>query len=389
MVLADQPALTPDLLRALVERYQATGAPIVAPVYQGQCGNPVLFDRALFAELLAVEGDQGGRGLIARYQAAVERVAVDDPAVMLDVDTPQDLERVQEVMKISLLQNIRNLIIDLDGVLYRGAEVIPGAGAFIEFLRERGVGFVLATNNSTRTPQQFVDKLAGMGVTVHPDEILTSAQATAGYLKCIAPPGARVFVVGQEGLWAALRETGFTLVEDDAEYVVAGMDVNACYERLAQATLQIRAGASFIGTNPDKTFPSERGIVPGAGSLLAFLEAATGVTPTVIGKPGTTMLEQALARLGASPSATSAHPFPSVAPSAYPLQSAAPSAAMLGDRLETDILAGQRVGLSTILVLSGVTDRAMLAGAEIQPDLVFDDVGHLHAVWKEILEIRD
>jgi 4-nitrophenyl phosphatase len=218
-----------------------------------------------------------------------------------------------------------------------------------------------------KTPQQYVAKLAGMGMEVHAHEVLTSSLATADYMKSIAPGGARVFAVGQDGLWAALREAGFALVEDDAEYVVAGMDFHITYERLAEATLQVRAGARFIGTNPDKTFPSERGIVPGCGALLAFLETATGVTPTVIGKPETAMMHQALARLGADPTTT----------------------AVLGDRLETDILAGQRAGLRTLLVLSGITDRAMLAGAKIQPDLVFADVADLHAAWKGVLDIGD
>lgn len=265
--------------------------------------------------------------------------------------------------QVEILHNTRYLIIDMDGVLYRGSTVIPGSGEFIEFLRQQGIGFVLATNNATRTPQQFVDKLAGMGVTVQPGEVLTSSLATAGYLAGIAPQDTRVFVVGMDGLRTALHEAGFSLVEDDAEFVVAGMDFAICYQRLAEAALQIRAGATFIGTNPDRTFPSERGIVPGAGSLLAFLEAATGVSPVVIGKPGTAMIEQALERMGAQASMT----------------------AMLGDRLETDILAGQRAGLRTLLVLSGVTDRTMLADSDIQPDLLFDDVADLHRVWKAIL----
>lgn len=259
------------------------------------------------------------------------------------------------------ISNIQYLVVDLDGVLYRGDEVIPGAREFVEFLRGRGIGFVLATNNSTRTPQQYVEKLAGMGIGIQADEVLTSALATADYLKSVAPPGARLFVVGQDGLWAALRQAGFELVESGAEYVVVGMDFSATYERMAEATLQIRAGAQFIGTNPDKTFPSERGIVPGNGALLAFLEAATGVTPTVIGKPETAMLEQALARMNASAATT----------------------AMLGDRLETDILAGKRAGLATLLVLSGIADRAMLAESEVQPDLVFEDVGELKAAWQK------
>lgn len=267
-------------------------------------------------------------------------------------------------MSRAQLRKLQHLIIDMDGVLYRGNNAVPGVRGFVGFLRERGIGFVLATNNSTQTPQQYVDKLADMNVDIHADEVLTSAQATAGYLGTLAPPGTRVFVVGQDGLWTALREAGFDLVEDAAEYVVVGMHFAICYERLAQACLQIRAGAQFIGTNPDRTFPSERGIVPGAGALLAFLEAATDVSPTIVGKPEKAMMEQALARLGAGPATT----------------------AMLGDRLETDILAGQRAGLLALLVLSGVTDRALLARSEIQPDLVFRDVGHLHTAWQEVLD---
>lgn len=262
------------------------------------------------------------------------------------------------------LRKLEHLIIDMDGVLYRGSQAIPGTGGFLDFLRQREISFVLATNNSTRTPQQYVEKLAEMGVIVTAEEVLTSALATAGYLADIAPRHARIFVVGQDGLFAALRDKGFQLVENNAEYVVAGMDFAINYERLAQASLQIRAGAQFIGTNPDRTFPSERGIVPGAGSLLAFLETATDVKPVVIGKPGTAMLEQAMAEMGASPENT----------------------AMLGDRLETDILAGQQARLRTLLVLSGITDREMLAHSEIQPDLVFRDVGHLHEVWQEVLD---
>jgi 4-nitrophenyl phosphatase len=263
----------------------------------------------------------------------------------------------------TILPGLRALIVDMDGVLYRGNYVLPGTRGFLAFLREQGICFTLATNNATKTPQQFVERLAGMGVTIQPEEVMTSALATASYLASIAAPGTRVFVVGQDGLRDALLEAGFVLVEDEAEYVVAGMDFRIGYERLAQATLQIRAGARFIGTNPDRTFPSERGIVPGAGSLLAFLETATDVKPTVIGKPATAMIEQAIERMGAEPGTT----------------------AVLGDRLETDILAGQRANLPTILVLSGVTDRELLKKSEIQPDLVFDDVGHLHAVWKGAL----
>jgi 4-nitrophenyl phosphatase len=261
------------------------------------------------------------------------------------------------------LNSLRHLIVDLDGVLYRGREPILGAAGFIGFLRAHQIHFVLATNNSTRTPHQYVDRLGQMGIPVLPHEVLTSAQATAGFLRTMAPSGARVFVIGMDGLRVALEEAGFTLVEDDASFVVAGMDFSICFDRLAQAALLIRAGARFIATNADRTFPSERGIIPGAGSLLAFLETATGVAPTVVGKPEMAMLDQALICLGAERGTT----------------------AMLGDRLETDILAGRRAGLCTILVLSGVTDQAALAASELSPDLLFRDVAELHQVWEATL----
>ncbi len=277
---------------------------------------------------------------------------------------PDSMTAGEAQMKFEeILRTLGHLIIDMDGVLYRGNEGIPGAGELIDFLRQQGIGFVLATNNATRTPQQFVDKLARMAVEVFPEEVLTSALATASYLAGIAPPGAKVHVVGMDGLRTAIEEAGFCLVEDGAEFVAVGMDFTVCYEQLAHAAQQIRAGARFIGSNPDLTFPSERGILPGAGSLLAFLQAASGVQPVIIGKPGTAMMEQAMALMGAGPAAT----------------------AMLGDRLETDILGAQRAGMRTILVMSGVTDEARLSTSEVQPDLVFDDVAHLYAVWKELV----
>lgn len=263
----------------------------------------------------------------------------------------------------STLNQIQNLIIDMDGVLYRGDAPIPGTSEFLAFLRRQGIGFVMATNNSTRTPDQYVTKLASMDVSIEASEVLTSAQATAAHLRAHTPNGTRVFFVGQDGLKAALESEGFVLVEHEPQYVVVGMDFDLRYQRLAEATLHIRAGAKFVGTNPDRTFPSERGIVPGAGALLAFLEAATDVTPTVIGKPGTAMMEQAIERMAACARTT----------------------AMLGDRLETDILAGQRAGLCTLLVLSGVTDSAMLSASSIQPDCVFDDIAVLHAEWEKAL----
>ncbi len=257
------------------------------------------------------------------------------------------------------LITIRHLIIDMDGVLYRESDAIPGLVDFFGFLRQRDTRFVLATNNSTRTPAQYVEKMAGMGVQITPADLITSAQATAAYLREISPPGTPVYAVGQVGLTTALQEAGFVLDSRRVEFVVAGLDVHVTYEKLKTATLLIHRGARFIGTNPDVTLPTAEGLAPGAGAILAAIQASTGVAPTVIGKPEPTMFQQAMARLGAAPADTAA----------------------LGDRLETDILAAQRTGILSLLVLSGVTDRALLAESEVRPDLVFEDIADLREKW--------
>jgi 4-nitrophenyl phosphatase len=260
------------------------------------------------------------------------------------------------------LTHIRCLIVDMDGVLYCESDPMPGLVEFFDFLRQRGIRFVLATNNSTRTPEQYVAKLAGMGVQIAPADLITSAQATAAYLREIAPPGAPVYAIGQDGLTAALQEAGFVLQDHSAGFVVAGMDMRLTYDKLKTATLLIRGGARFIGTNPDTTLPTPEGMAPGTGAILAAIETASGVAPTVVGKPAPTMFHQALARLGATPA----------------------EAAALGDRLETDVLAAQRAGLLSLLVLSGVTDRALLAESAVQPDLLFEDIADLCDNWARL-----
>jgi 4-nitrophenyl phosphatase len=257
------------------------------------------------------------------------------------------------------LAHIRNLIIDMDGVLYRENDPMPGLVEFFDFLRRRGVRYLLATNNSTRTPAQYIEKMASMGVHITPADLITSAQATAAYLREIAPPGTPIYAIGQAGLRAALQEAGFVLGDHRAELVVAGMDVDLTYEKLKTATLLVRGGAEFIGTNPDVTLPTPDGFAPGTGAILAAIQAATGVAPRVIGKPEPMMFQQAMARLGASAADTAA----------------------LGDRLETDIVAAQRTGILSLLVLTGATDRTMLAESAIQPDLVFEDIEDLRAKW--------
>jgi 4-nitrophenyl phosphatase len=258
------------------------------------------------------------------------------------------------------LTQLRSLIIDMDGVLYRLNTPLTGAADFLQFLRRTGKRFLLVTNNSTLTVAQYADKLAGMGIAASEDEILTSAEATAQYLASTAPPGTRVYVIGEQGIRVALEKRGFVLADDtDVAYVVAALDRQLTYDRLKTAALAIRAGAQFIGTNPDRALPTEAGLIPGAKAIQAALEVATGTPPLIIGKPEPAMLQLALQKLQAEPETT----------------------AIIGDGLETDIPGGHRLGLMTILVLTGVTSPEQLARSALQPDLVYPDIAALHRAW--------
>jgi len=260
------------------------------------------------------------------------------------------------------LTQIRHAIIDMDGVLCHGDEAIPGGKEFLAFLGSVGVRFLLLTNNSTLTVAQYVSKLKRMGIEMTEEAILTSSVATSAYLGRIAPPGSRVYLIGEEGIRAELQKGGFVLTSTaDADYVVVGLDRKLTYAKLSTAMHAVRSGARLIGSNPDRTFPSETGLKPGAGVTLAALEAATDVAPLVIGKPETAIFELALHRLGATPQTT----------------------AVIGDGLYTDVLGGQRAGLFTILLLSGVTETAQLIESAPKPCLVYADISALHRVWLE------
>ncbi len=248
----------------------------------------------------------------------------------------------------------------MDGVLWHGDRPVPGLSPFFAFLRRHAIRLILATNNASQTPEQYVAKLGRMGVTVSRDEILTSAQAAALHLEGIAPKGASVYTIGEMGLTQALGERGFVLSDDQAPYVVVGMDRGVTWEKLARATLNIRAGAVFIGANPDVTLPTERGITHGNGAILAALQAATGVQPVIVGKPEPIMYQQALARLGGGPAETAA----------------------LGDRLETDILGAVRAGIRSIFVLTGVSKRDQLKELDYRPDWVFESIVELAVQWE-------
>lgn len=245
---------------------------------------------------------------------------------------------------------IKAIISDMDGVLWRGAQALPGMTEFFDFLFKREISFVLATNNSRNTPADYVRKLASMGVDgIQPCHIVTSGTATSMTLQAQYPAGTRVYVVGGHGLKQLLRDAGFVLADHDAELVVCGIDFDLTYDKLKTATLLIRGGARFIGTNPDSSFPSPEGLVPGAGSILALLESASGCAPTIIGKPERAMFEAALRQAGAKARET----------------------LMIGDRIGTDIIGAGTLGIQTALVMTGVETEASLRASEAQPDYDF------------------
>ncbi len=260
------------------------------------------------------------------------------------------------------LTDIQALTIDMDGVLWRGETPLPGLQKFFDFLDHHTIPYRLATNNASKTPKQYKQKFARFGVTINPAHVMTSSLATAAYLKREFGGEGRVYTVGGDGIRQALTEAGFTVVEDSdqaVKVVVAGIDFGLTYDKLKHATLLIQRGARFIGTNGDLTFPSEEGFYPGAGAVLAAIEAATKVKPSIVGKPGALMFEIAVQQMGSQPAQT----------------------AIIGDRLETDVLGGQRAGLKTILVTSGVDNEKTIPQKGIQPDVIFSGIDELTDVW--------
>jgi 4-nitrophenyl phosphatase len=263
------------------------------------------------------------------------------------------------------LSGIKNIILDMDGVLWRGETPMPGLKNFFETLKEREIGFALATNNATKTASQYTEKFARFGVEVSAWYIVTSAEASAKHLSGQLESGSEVYVIGESGLHQAIQEQGFQIPKSDGfigvdartDAVVIGLTQRVCYEQLASATHLINHGALFIGTNPDPTYPSEFGSMPGAGALLAFVKSATKVNPTVIGKPNTAIFEEALMRLRSSIEDT----------------------VMVGDRLSTDIAGAHSAGLRAILLLSGVTQLSDLENSKIQPEWVFEDLQALNS----------
>jgi 4-nitrophenyl phosphatase len=260
-------------------------------------------------------------------------------------------------MILSLSPRIRGAILDLDGTLWRGNDPIGDLPAIFARFEALSIRYILATNNATMDIGMYLDKLATFGVRLDERQVINSGQAVAYLMKREFPNGGPVYIVGEEGLRRALAQSGFSYTEgEDAIAVVAGMDRQITYEKIKHAMQLIRAGAPYIGTNPDVTFPQPGGVlIPGAGSVLAAITAASGVSPRIAGKPATTMFELALDRLGTRPEETIS----------------------VGDRPDTDIAGGQAAGCRTALVLSGVTSLEQARAWSPPPDLIAADVTDL------------
>jgi NagD protein len=248
----------------------------------------------------------------------------------------------------------RAWLMDMDGVLMRERHPIPGANRFVQRLRELGQRFLVITNNSLYTPRDLSARLNRSGLEVPEDAIWTSAVATAGFLSRQRPGGA-AFVIGEWGITTALHEVGYTLTDVDPDYVVLGETRTYSFERMTRAIRLIMAGARFIATNPDPTGPSPGGPLPATGSVAALISHASGVSPYVVGKPNPLMMRSALDTLGAHSGITT----------------------MIGDRMDTDVIAGIEAGMETILVLSGMTSPTEAERFAYRPSRIVDSVADL------------
>ncbi|MFO0848545.1 MAG: TIGR01457 family HAD-type hydrolase [Gemmataceae bacterium] len=253
-------------------------------------------------------------------------------------------------------------LIDMDGVLYRGSELIPGADQFIRGLRDRDILFRFLTNNSQRTRRDVVAKLARMGIDVEEQHVYTCAMATARYLAS-QTPGGTAFVIGEGGLLNALHASGYAVVDHAPDYVVVGEGRTFNLELVEAATRMVLNGAKLIATNLDPSCPTDRGPRPGCGALVALLEAATGVKAFSVGKPSPVMMRAARKELGLTTDETT----------------------MIGDTMETDILGGVQLGFRTVLVLTGGTRREDLDRYAYRPDLVVSSL----AEFAELLADAD
>jgi 4-nitrophenyl phosphatase len=250
-----------------------------------------------------------------------------------------------------MMKNYKGYLIDLDGTMYRGSERIEAASDFVKKLQRKGIPYLFVTNNSSRTPAQVAKKLRDFDIPAEENQVFTTSQATANYIYSLKKD-ATVYVIGEEGIRTALEEKGFTFAGETAEFVVVGIDRSLTYEKLAVACLAVRNGAVFLSTNGDIAIPTERGLLPGNGSITSVISVSTQTKPIFIGKPESIIMEQALKVLGTSKEET----------------------IMVGDYYDTDILAGMNAGIDTLLVHTGVTTKELLKGYDRKPTYAIDSL---------------
>jgi len=254
------------------------------------------------------------------------------------------------------LKSKRGFICDMDGVIYHGSRLLEGSKGFVDWLKSEGKQFLFLTNSSARSPRELHQKLMHMGIEVGEDHFITSGMATAHFIASQCP-GGRVFAIGDSGLYQALYEAGLSIDESRPDYVVVGETRSYSYEKIETAILLVLAGAKLIGTNPDLTGPTERGIGPACRALIAPIEMATGRQAYFIGKPNPLIMRHARDILGCHRNET----------------------VIIGDRMDTDIIAGIESGIDTVLVLSGITKETDLDRYPYKPHHILKDVSEIVA----------
>ena len=252
------------------------------------------------------------------------------------------------------LRSKKGFICDMDGVIYHGNELLPGAREFVEWLKEEKKEFLFLTNNSQRSRRELQQKIHRLGITVDPVFFYTTALATASFLAS-QHPGGTAYVIGDAGLTNALYGAGFSINDVDPDYVVVGETRSYSFEKIQQAINLVLKGAKLIGTNPDLVCPTDAGPIPGCGSLITPIEYATGRKAYFMGKPNPLMIRHALRCLNCSRDET----------------------VFIGDQMETDIIAGIHAEVDTVLVLSGVTERDDLVKYAYRPTFVIKGVGEI------------
>lgn len=252
------------------------------------------------------------------------------------------------------LKNKTAFISDMDGVIYHGNNLLPGAADFVRMLEKRRLKYLFLTNSSERTPRELAEKLSRLGVDVAPEHFYTSALATADFLSR-QKPGCSVFAIGEAGLTNALYEKGISMNDVDPDFVVIGETRSYSFERLEKAVHLVLKGAKLIGTNPDLTGPTEKGIVPATGALISPIELSTGKKGYFIGKPNPFMMRRAVKFLNAMSRET----------------------VIIGDRMDTDIIAGVEAEVDTVLVLSGVTKQEDIGNFAYSPKYIMSGLAEL------------